>query len=74
MKKAESEGIVNIYTIKQEMEEDKSGSNDMDEDEVNPYHEIITNKIEENIITTQMQQWSILSNVVNYAQAPYRFL
>ena len=41
----------------------------MDEDEVNPYHEIITNKIEkENIITMQMEQWSILSNVVNYVQ------
>ena len=40
----------------------------MDEDEVNPYHEIITNKLEENIITMQMEQWSILSNIVNYVQ------
>ena len=41
----------------------------MDEDEVNPYHEIVTNKIEkENIITMQMEQWLILSNVANYVQ------
>ena len=41
----------------------------MDEDEVNPYHDIITNKVEkENIVPSQMEKWSILSNVVNYVQ------
>ena len=40
----------------------------MDGDNINPYHEIITNKIEENIIRTQMEQWSILGNIVNYVQ------
>ena len=51
-KKVDSEGIVNIDTIKHDIEEDKLGRN-MDEDKVNPYHEIITNEIEkENIITT----------------------
>ena len=45
-KKTESESIANIDTIKQEIEEDKLGSNNMDEDEINPYHEIITNKLE----------------------------
>ena len=40
----------------------------MDE-EVNPYHNIIINNIDrENVITSQMQQWSILSNAVNYVQ------
>ena len=35
----------------------------------NPYHEIITIKVEkDNIIISQMQQWSIISNVVNYVQ------
>ena len=64
-KKVESEGIVNVGTIKQEIEEDKLGSNNMDEDEINPYHEITTNKTGKgNIVTTQMEQWSILSNVV----------
>ena len=41
----------------------------MDEDEVNPHYEIITNKIQkENIITMQMEKWLKLSNVVNYVQ------
>ena len=64
--KVESEGIVNEDTIKQEIE-DKWGSNNIDDAEVNQYHEIIIyNKEKENIITLQMEQWSILSNVVNY--------
>ena len=38
-----------------------------DDDEINPYHNIIINYIDkENIITSQMEQRSILSNVVNY--------
>ena len=66
-KKVESEGTVNIDTIKQEIEDDKLVSNNIDEDEVNPYHEIITNKVEkENIITMQLEQYSVLSNIVNY--------
>ena len=68
-KKVESESIVNIDTIKQEIEEDKLGRNNIDDDKVNPYHEIITNNIDkENIIMLQMEQWSILSNIVNYVQ------
>ena len=35
--------------------------------EINPYHEIIVNKAErDNTVLTQIEQWSILSNVVNY--------
>ena len=35
--------------------------------EINPYHYIIINTFDrENVITSQMKQWSILSNVVNY--------
>ena len=68
-KKVESEGIVNVVTIRQEIEEEKLGRNNIDDDKVNQYHEIITNNIDkENIITSQMEQWSILSNVVNYVQ------
>ena len=44
-KKIESESIINIDTIKQEIEEDKWDRNNIEEDEVNPYHEIIKNKI-----------------------------
>ena len=51
--KVESEGIGNIDTIKQEIVEDKLSKDNIDEDE---------------IITSQMEQWSILSNVINYVQ------
>ena len=35
-------------------------------DKINPHHEIITNTAEkDNTIISQMEQWSILSNVVN---------
>ena len=68
-KKVESEGIVNVDTIKQGIEEVKLSRNNIDDDEVNPYHEIITNNIDnKNIITLQMEQWSILNNIVNYVQ------
>ena len=41
----------------------------MDDDEVNSYHNIIINNInKENIIISQMEQWSIQHNVVNYVQ------
>ena len=65
-KKIESESTVNVDTIKQEIEEDRLGRNNIEEGELNPYNEIITNNIDkENIITSQMEQWSVLSNVVN---------
>ena len=68
-KKVESESIVNVDTIKQEIEAEKLHSDNLDEDKVNPYHEIIMNKVEkENIITSQIEKWSILSNIVNYVQ------
>ena len=68
-KKIESEGVVNVDTIKQKIEENKLGRNNIYDDEVNQYHEIITNYIDkENIITSQMEQWSKLSNIVNYIQ------
>ena len=36
---------------------------------INPYYEIITNKVEkDDAIISQMKQWSILSNKVNYVQ------
>ena len=68
-KKVELEGIVNVDTIKQEVEENKLSKDDTDDDKINPYHNIIINNIDkENIITSQMEQWSIPSNVVNYVQ------
>ena len=62
-KKLESESIVKVDTIKQDIEEDKLGRDNIDNGEVNPYHEIITNKIDmEKIVTSQIQnnhQYSI---------------
>ena len=67
-KKVESEDVVNVDTTKHEIEEDKLSKDNID-DEVNPYHNIIINNIDkENAKTSQMEQWSILSNVVNYVQ------
>ena len=68
--KVEMEGIVNIGTIKQEIEVDKLCKSNIDDDkEVNPYHNMIINNIDrENVITSQMEQWLILSNVVNYVK------
>ena len=50
-KKVELEGIVNIDTIKQEIEEDKLSKDNTDDEEVNPYHNIIINNIDrENVV------------------------
>ena len=68
-KKVELEGVINVDTIKQENEEEKLSKDNIDEDEINPYHNVIVkNTDKENIITSQMKQWSILSNIVNYVQ------
>ena len=69
-KKVELEGIVSTDTIRQELEEDKLSKNTVDdEEEITPYHTIIINNIvRENKITSQIEQWSILSNAVNYVQ------
>ena len=40
-KKVELEGVVNVDTIKQEKEDDKLGRDNIDDDEVNSYHNII---------------------------------
>ena len=66
--KVESGSIINIHTIKQEMEQDLDRLDDASGD-INPYHDIIVNKAErDNTILLQMEQWSILSNMVNYIQ------
>ena len=65
-KKVKSGSIINVDTIKQETELDKM---DNTNGEINPYCKIITNKAEkDDTIISQIEQWSILSNVVNYMQ------
>ena len=67
-KKVESGSIINIDIIKQELDQDIDKIDDTN-GQINPYHDIIVNKAErDNTIISQMEDWSILSNVVNYVQ------
>ena len=69
-KKVETGEIINTDMIQQEIEQEKQPDRiDDTSRETNPYRELIVNnaeKIEQ--IMTQMEQWSILSNVLNYVQ------
>ena len=66
--KVESQGIVNVDIIKQEIEEHKLSKDNID-DKVNPYHNIIINSTDKNNAnTSQMEQSSMLSNAVIYVQ------
>ena len=68
-KKVET-GEINMDTIQQEIEQEKQ-LNRMDDrnGEINLYGELIVNDVEKiEPPMTQMEQWSILSNVLNYVQ------
>ena len=69
-KKVESGNIINISTIRQET--DKDGElNRLDDTsgDINPYRKLIVNNKETvGTILSQVEHWSILSNVVNYIQ------
>ena len=66
-KKVEQKDIV---TIKQGIEEDRLNKNDIDnEEEINSYHNILVNEFDmKNVITSQMEESSILSNVVHHIE------
>ena len=67
-KKVEPGSIINIDTIKQEMDQDFDRLDDTSGD-INPYQEIIVNKVErDNTILLQTEQWSVLCNLVNNIQ------
>ena len=67
-KKVELGNVSTIDTIKQEIDQDVDRIDDTN-GKINPYHEIIVNKAKrDDTILSQMKQWSILSNVVNYIQ------
>ena len=54
--------------IKQEIEQDLDRMDNISGD-IYPYHKIIVNKAERNnMILSQMEQWSILRYMVNYVQ------
>ena len=69
-KEVESGNIININTLKQEIEQDQE-LNKLDDitRDINPYRELIVDNAEKiETVLSQMEQWSILSNVVNYIQ------
>ena len=69
-KKVETGEIINMNMIQQEIEQEKQlGKIDDTSGETNPYRELIVNNAEKiEPLMTQMEQWSILSNVLNYVQ------
>ena len=69
-KKVEAGEIINTNTIQQEIEqEDQLNRIDDTNGEINPYQELIINNAERiDPLKTQIEQWSILSNVLHYVQ------
>ena len=62
--------MINVNTIQQGMEQEEQTRkiDDMSR-ETNPYRELIVNNAEKIVpLMTQMEQWSILSNVLNFIQ------
>ena len=69
-RKVETGEIINTETIKQEMEQEEQLSKiDDTNGETNPYQELVVNNAEKiETLMTQMEQWSILSNLLSYVQ------
>ena len=69
-KKVETDKVINVETMKQEIEDDKMTRNRLNEEdttETNPYQMVILNKVyKDNIKTEQMIDWSILSDLIKY--------
>ena len=67
-KKIETGEMINTDAIEQEIkQEEQLNRIDGTSGETNPYHELIVNNAEKREpLITQMEQWSILSNVLNY--------
>ena len=60
--------VINVDTTKQEIDQDVDKVDDTN-GKINPYCEIIVNKAErDDTIISQMEEWLILSNIVNYVQ------
>ena len=69
-KKVETGEIINVDTVKHEIEQEKQLSQmDDDSGEVNPYTELVVNNAEKiEVQKTQIEQWSILSNYVQHTK------
>ena len=60
--------MINTDTVQQEIEQEK-WLNKIDDDngEINPFREpIVSNAKRTEPLMTQMEQWSMLSNILNY--------
>ena len=67
--KVETGEIINSNMIVQEIEHEKQLNRTDNSREINPYKELIVNNAEMiEPLMTQIEQWSILSNVLNYVQ------
>ena len=68
-KKVETGESINADMIQQEVEQERQ-LNKLDDDsgEENPYRELVNNAEKIEVQKTQMEQWSILSNKLNYIQ------
>ena len=69
-KKTELGEVINTETLQQELEHERQlNALDDTSGETNPYKEVIVNNAE-NIepLLAQMEQWSIISNMLNYIQ------
>ena len=69
-KKAEAGESINADMVQQNVDQEKQLSKlDDDSGEENPYRELVINNAEKiEMQKTQMEQWSILSNLLNYVQ------
>ena len=69
-KNVETGEMINTDMTQQEIEQEKQlGRIDDTSTETNPYKELIVNNVEKiEPLMTQMEQWTILSNVLNYVQ------
>ena len=60
---------INTETMKQEMEQEKSINMEIDDDCDNTYQNVILNEVnKKEKVSTQMEDWSILSNHVKYVK------
>ena len=69
-KKVETGEIINVDITKHDIEQEKQLSQmDDDSGELSPYRELVVNNAEKTEMQkTQMEQWSILSNLLKYVQ------
>ena len=69
-RKTKSGEVINMETLQQELEQERK-LNEIDDTngETNPYKELMVNNTEKiEPLMTQMEQWWILSNILNYIQ------